>query len=52
MCFVHHGSFFMTANYQQLTWHIVFQDVTLEQLLDEEDIIQECKAQNSKVIDL
>ncbi|XP_043192115.1 serine/threonine-protein phosphatase 6 regulatory subunit 3-like isoform X2 [Amphibalanus amphitrite] len=27
------------------------EDVTLEELLDEEDIIQECKAQNSNVID-
>ena len=28
------------------------QDVSLEDLLDEDDLLQECKAQNSKLIEL
>ena len=29
-----------------------FQDVTLHELLDEDDVLQECKAQNRRLIDL
>lgn len=31
---------------------LFFQDVTLRELMDEEDILQECKSQNSKLIEL
>ena len=31
---------------------LLLQDVTLSELLEEDDILQECKAQNKKLIDL
>ena len=31
---------------------IYFQDVTLQEVIDEDDVLQECKAQNRKLIDL
>jgi serine/threonine-protein phosphatase 6 regulatory subunit 3 len=30
---------------------LLLQDVTLHELMDEEDILQECKVQNKKLID-
>ncbi len=30
----------------------LFQDVTLHEVLDEDDVLQECKAQNAKLLDL
>lgn len=30
----------------------IFQDVTLCELMDEDELLQECKAQNRKLIDL
>lgn len=30
----------------------VLQDVTLSELMDEDELLQECKAQNKKLIDL
>lgn len=31
---------------------VVLQDVTLHELMDEDDILQECKGQNHKLIEL
>ena len=31
---------------------VCVQDVTLHEILDEDDVLQECKAQNSKLLDL
>jgi hypothetical protein len=30
---------------------LMLQDVTLHELMDEEDVLQECKVQNKKLID-
>ena len=30
----------------------MFQDVTLQEILNEDDVLQECKAQNKKLVDL
>lgn len=35
-----------------ILYYFFFQDVTLRELMDEEDILQECKSQNSKLIEL
>ena len=33
-------------------WFICFKDVTLRELMDVEDILQECKSQNKKLLEL
>ena len=37
---------------RSLKFSFSLQDVTLKEVLDEEDILQECKTQNSKLIEL
>jgi hypothetical protein len=31
---------------------LCLQDVTLRELMDEDDVLQECKAQNKKLLDM
>ena len=35
-----------------LNIYFCLQNVTLQELMDEEDVVQECKSQNKKLIDL